>query len=76
MEKVPTAEEFFEQTIQRGVNDTHTNYLKAAREFAKLHVEATLKYAVAVLDRNNDGDYIEHPTQERILNAYPLENIK
>lgn len=40
MIKIPTVEEFFEQHIQRGVNNTHTNYLNVAKEFAKFHVKA------------------------------------
>lgn len=45
-------------------------------EFAQMHVEAALKKATHVLDVNNDADYIEHPTPRRILNSYPLTNIK
>jgi hypothetical protein len=45
-------------------------------EFAQMHVEAALKKATHVLDVNNDADYIEYPTPRRILNSYPLTNIK
>ena len=45
-------------------------------EFAKLHVEAALKEASNVLTVDNDGDYINHPTKDSILNAYPLTNIE
>jgi hypothetical protein len=44
-------------------------------EFAKLHVEQALKEASNVLTVDNDGDYINHPTKDSILNAYPLNKI-
>ena len=44
-------------------------------KFAKLHVEEALKKASNILDVNSDGDYINHPTHDKILNAYPLDKI-
>ena len=87
MSKIPTAEEFFEQHIQRGVNNTHSNYLNTAIEFAKIHVEAALKKASekAVTDYEYAGEtgefddisvYDYFVDKKSILNAYPLENIK
>jgi hypothetical protein len=82
MEKIPTAEEFFEQHIQRGVNNTHTNYLNTAIEFAKLHREAQLK---AILEKATietkcyqfgDMDEYHVINKDSILDAYPLTNIK
>ncbi len=49
---------------------------KAMIKFAKLHVEAALEQASKVFDVNTDGDYLEHPTSERVIAAYPLSNIK
>ena len=80
MEKIPTAEEFFEQYIQRGVNNTHTNYLNTAIEFAKLHVEAALKSAAHEASCYNKakfpGDENWVVDIESVLHSYPLENIK
>jgi hypothetical protein len=66
MKNIPTAEDFFEQHLQRGVNNTHSNYLEAAKEFAKLHVEAALKAAWSV----------EYNTLKEFNNCYHLTNIK
>ena len=80
MDKMSTAEEFFEQHIQKGVNNTHSNYLKTAKKFAKLHVEAALKEASGNATATIKGncsficDYFIN--KESILNAYPLSNIK
>jgi hypothetical protein len=78
MEKTPTAEEFLQQRdCIRNVEDFYNDVQPIDLiEFAKLHVEAALKKATIVLARNADGDYVEHPTQERILNSYPLDKIK
>lgn len=78
MNKIPTAEEFLLQKgCSKGENDSFEDVLEYyLTEFAKLHVEAALKAASSVLDVNNDADYIEHPTEERIIATYPLENIK
>lgn len=89
MKPLPTAEEFFEQHIQRGVNNTHSNYLNTAIEFAKLHVEAALKAASEKVEIHSDSGSNYHREFEEgirnrviwvpsnsILNAYPPENIK
>ena len=49
---------------------------QAMVDFAKMHVVQALKEASNVLTVDNDGDYINHPTKDSILNAYPLTNIK
>jgi ketosteroid isomerase-like protein len=78
-----TAEEFFEQHIQRGVNNTHTNYLNTAIEFAKYHVEQALKEASKKADTDGRHTYLfrrEYAPvkvdKNSILNAYPLTNIE
>ena len=82
MSKIPTAEEFFEQHIQRGVNNTHSNYLNTAIEFAKLHVTEALKEASENAEIKTEeiggGLNIEWKVIDKnsILNAYPLENVK
>jgi hypothetical protein len=63
---IQTAEEFFEQHIQRGVNNTHTMYLNTAIEFARLHVKAALDAADAE---------VPLPYSHGVINAYPPENI-
>lgn len=63
MEKIPTAEEFFEQG---------GTYPELAIAFTKLHVEAALKEASKKLNYNRDFCNV----QKDILKAYPLENIK
>jgi hypothetical protein len=75
--KLPTANEWLE-TFGADADDMFYRYSveEAMIEFAKLHVEAALKAATHVLDVNADADWIEYPTDERILNAYPLTNIK
>ena len=79
MNKIPTAEEFIQQFAQdfktkyEGNGGTVKNLMI---EFGKLCAQAALKEASKVLEVNSDGDYIEHPTSEKILNAYPLTNIK
>ena len=81
MSKIPTVEEFFEQHIQRGVNNTHSNYLNTAIEFAKLHVEAALLEASEKATVNINGFIQEYDEnccvdKDSILNTYPLKNIK
>ena len=73
MSKIPTAEEFVNQYDWE--NST-LDIPSVLREFAKLHVEAALEQASKVFDVNTDGDYLEHPTSERVIAAYPLSNIK
>ena len=68
MSKIPTAEEFFDSVV----GYTHTEMCERAIEFAKLHVEASLKEAKNLL---KDG-YVTPQDEQDILNAYPLTNIK
>jgi CRISPR/Cas system-associated exonuclease Cas4 (RecB family) len=85
MEKIPTAEEFFDSSNLRVSYDTEYQYCKRAVmekaiEFAKLHVEAALK-AASKCQIDSDiymmteyGESMDWETS--ILNSYPLENIK
>jgi hypothetical protein len=50
--------------------------LHILKEFAKFHIEKALKSASKVLKVNNDADWVEYPTTERILEPYPLSNIR
>lgn len=75
MNKIPTAEKLFEQkNPQDGILPEWAKDLMI--EFAKLHVRKALQAASKVLDVDGDGDYVQHPTPELILFAYPLTNIK
>jgi hypothetical protein len=72
MEKIPTAEEFLQQSNVVGMTDLMTPLMI---EFAKLHVEAALKEAVKCLpydDKMNQSLLDERA----ILNSYPLDKIK
>lgn len=68
MNKIPTAEEFFEQ---------EGTYPKLAIKFAKLHVKAALKAASEsyLINETNMSDSPSYLNQ-CILDAYPLTNIK
>jgi len=88
MSKIPTAEEF----IQNFLNKTHKGNVGNSTEilmieFTKLHVEAALKQAseTAHTDHTYEGQggefedipiYNYFVDKNSILNAYPLENIK
>ena len=81
MEKIPTAEEFFDSSNLRVSYDTEYQYCKRAVmekaiEFAKLHVEAALKAASekAVCSEYMEGIYTVRKSS--ILNSYPPENIE
>jgi hypothetical protein len=72
MEKILNIEEFFEQHIQKGVNNTHSNYLDTALKFNKYHIEKVLNIANKIaIDYDCDGNY-----NNEILTCYPLEKIK
>jgi hypothetical protein len=82
MEKIPTAEEFFND-IKYVTYSTEEKLIT----FAKLHVEAALKEAinnVRIIDDPNSycgNTGSEYPPDQildtdAILNSYPLENIK
>ena len=70
--KTPTAEEFLKSKNYHHSEDYYSLLVK----FAKIHVEAALKKASKVFDVNTDGDYLKHPTSERVIASYPLDNIK
>ena len=75
MEKIPTAEEIYQEITSRPVFDKYNpNIKKAMIEFAKLHVEAALKNASEKIS-DKKGKYIM-PNKEFILISYPLNNIK
>ena len=70
---IPTAEEFYKQTTGCVMN--HRDVKTAMIEFAKLHVEASLKEASENVII--DGHPFEYELDKNsIINAYPLENIK
>lgn len=62
---IPTAEEFFEQG---------GTYPELAIKFAKLHVEAALKAAAELNYPSTKANF--ELVNDKILNAYPPENIK
>ena len=77
MSKIPTAEEFYKQTTGCVMN--HRDIKIAMIKFAKYHVEQALTEA------SKTTIWKEEPTMQgckisfvksKILNAYPLENIK
>ena len=83
MEKIPTAEEFFEQWCDNKgyvAIDECNDISECMIEFAKLHVEAALKHASELAEISNKpkfpGDYNLVIDEDSILNSYPLENIK
>jgi hypothetical protein len=74
MEKIPTAKEFIEMNSE---NHSLIDIEWIMIEFAKLHVEASLKAAV----KNVEIKPMEHAgfymvDSGSILNSYPTENIK
>jgi len=84
---IPTAEDFFELHIQRGVNNTHSEYLKIAIKFAKSHCEKQAKVISEKAKTMNDPNSYcgntgsEYPPdvvvdKDSILNAYSLDLIE
>ena len=73
--KTPLTEEEKHYYIDRII--TYDDYIKAMIEFAKMHVEETLKQAlesIPCLGSSTDiANYEE--VEEAVLNSYPLENI-
>lgn len=67
MEKIPTAEEFFEQG---------GTYPELAIAFTKLHVERALKTASEEAELETYGSFGNSINKDSILNAYPLTLIK
>jgi hypothetical protein len=77
MEKLLTAEEFLLNELNK---ETPKSIQDVLIEFAKLHVEAALKEAiVSVLPKSDDpSKFVEDKdgVYFKILNSYPLTNIK
>ncbi len=73
---IPSAKDFLRERYSERDLTSFNDNVEALQEFAKLHIEPALQEASKVLDVDADGDYIQHPTSERILNAYSLANIK
>ena len=75
---IPTAEDFFELHIQRGVNNTHSKYLEVAIKFTKLHcIEEAKVISETKVDGYKERKYDRDPVdKESILTAYPLNLIK
>lgn len=72
--EIPTAEEFLKQfelgnTGKIDIEDSK----EAIIEFAKLHVKEALK---EVLNNTENWDDCKVIPVEKVLNVYPLENIK
>ena len=74
LDNMITAEEFYKQTTGCVIN--HIDIKNAMIEFAKLHVEATLKAVHEYYEVNYDV----YPIPENEINIdtdiYPLQNIK
>ena len=87
MERVLTAEEFYQQAINDlSIGDDITDLMNA---YARLHVEAALKAASEKVEHTIDTDWVDFHDfskghnginviidKDSILNSYPLENIK
>jgi hypothetical protein len=74
MARIPTAEEFLQQSNVVGMTDLMTPLMI---EFAKLHVEAALKEAMYKADEKEISSMqVNEYYREQILNSYPLEKIK
>ena len=82
MQKIPTAEEFLEQQYKDLNIKWKDGELKSWRDeditilinFAKLHVEAALKEAAETNYPSTKANF--ELVNSKILNAYPLTNIK
>jgi len=81
---MPTAEEFLKSYKYDFTKDNNTLLTSCMIEFAKLHVEAALKAQEDILisefqEMRESGDTdmrtVIHKTK-KILNAYPLDQIK
>ena len=84
MAMIPTVEEFLTKELSKLPTGTKGEFVRlsadadkalydAMIEFAKLHVEAALK---EVLNNTENWDDCKVIPVEKVLNAYPLENIK
>ena len=76
MEKIPTANELFEQYHGFEADSSSRDIISLMIEFAKLHVEAALKQASkkAICIEYMEGEY--DVKTDSILNSYSLDNIK
>ncbi len=78
MNKIPTAHKFFNQWLE---NNSIDNIEGCLIEFAKLHVQNSLKEASKKVQLTDFAyEFLqgsdEAIDQDSILNSYPLENIK
>lgn len=76
MEKIPTANELFEQYHGFEADSSSRDIISLMIEFAKIHVEAALKQASkkAICIEYMEGEY--DVKTDSILNSYSLDNIK
>jgi hypothetical protein len=81
MKNIPTAEGFLNKKYPKfedlDKGDIWDNIEKTMIEFAKLHVEAALKAASYKADEKEiSSEEVNEYYRSKIINAYPLENIK
>lgn len=77
MEKIPTANELFEQYHGFEADSSSRDIISLMIEFAKLHVEAALKAALNSVEYADGNDSaVDDIDEESILNSYPLSNIE
>jgi hypothetical protein len=84
MEKIPTAEEFYQNYIEENNHDSHIDIEEMMIEFAKMHVEAALKEASEKAKIKTDywtdlggGEHEESTINKNsIKKSYSLDNIK
>ena len=77
MEKIPTANELFEQYHGFEADSSSRDIISLMIEFAKLHVEAALKAALNSVEYADGNDSaVGDIDEESILNSYPLSNIE
>ena len=82
MEKIPTANELFEQYHGFEADSSSRDIISLMVEFTKLHVEAALKEAsekaiiTAHIPTKDDDRVYQEISKVSILNSYSLDNIK
>lgn len=77
MEKIPTANELFEQYHGFEADSSSRDIISLMIEFAKLHVEAALNAALNSVEYADGNDSaVDDIDEESILNSYPLSNIE
>lgn len=77
--KIPTAEKFFEDISEVNTKQEFIILINRVKEFAKLHVKASLKAAAerGVIKKTDAmPDAKRYIDKNSILNAYPETNIK